>query len=130
MPLHQSRFAGKLGGDDASEGVPCRVRRGASRDRDVGLGRADPVPVHERTGDDHGRAGSSTLAIQTLNLNGIFMKFDESTLALTDFNFQTAPNQWLVLNTMYGGFDQVWINSANVVPGAGYGNLSPRRCRG
>lgn len=69
-------------------------------------------------------AGSSTLAIQTLNLNGIFAKFDESTLTLTDFNFQTTPNQWLVLNTMYGGFDQVWINSANVVPGVGYATLS------
>lgn len=65
-------------------------------------------------------AGGSTLAIQTLTLNGIFAKFDESTIQLTDFNFQTTPNQWLVLNTFYGGFDQVWINSANVLPGAGY----------
>ena len=65
-------------------------------------------------------AGASTLAIQTLTLNGIFAKFDESTIQLTDFNFQTTPNQWLVLNTFYGGFDQVWINSANVVPGVGY----------
>jgi hypothetical protein len=70
-------------------------------------------------------AGSSTLAIKTLDLNGIFAEFDESTITLTNFNFQTAPNQWLVLSTFYGGFDQVWINSANVVPGAGYGPFAP-----
>jgi hypothetical protein len=69
-------------------------------------------------------AGISTLAVRTLNLNGIFAEFDESTLSLTGFNFQTAPDQWLVLNTVYGGFDQVWINSANVVPGPGYATLS------
>ena len=70
-------------------------------------------------------AGATTLAIKTLNLNGIFAEFDESTITLTNFNFQTAPNQWLVLSTFYGGFDQVWINSANVVPGAGYGPAVP-----
>jgi hypothetical protein len=69
-------------------------------------------------------AGASTLAIKTLNLNGIFAEFDEGAIALTGFNFQTAPDQWLVLSTVYGGFDQVWINSANVVPGAGYATVS------
>jgi hypothetical protein len=70
-------------------------------------------------------AGSTTLAIKTLDLNGIFAEFDESTITLTNFNFQTSPNQWLLLSTFYGGFDQVWINSANVVPGPGYGPFVP-----
>ena len=70
-------------------------------------------------------AGSTTLAVKTLNLNGIFAEFDESTITLTNFNFQTSPDQWLVLSTFYGGFDQVWINSANVVPGVGYGPYVP-----
>jgi len=64
--------------------------------------------------------GGSTLAVKTLDLNGIFAKFDEGTIQLVDFNFQTTPDQWLVLNTFYGGYDQVWINGANVVPGTGY----------
>jgi hypothetical protein len=65
----------------------------------------------------------TTLGVATLNLNGIFAEFDSDTGMLTNFNFTTAPNQWITLTTVYGGFDQVWVNSASVVPGTGYQTL-------
>jgi len=64
------------------------------------------------------------IGVATLNLNGAFASFDSSTGMLTDFNFTTAPNQWIVLNTVYGGYNQVWVNSASVVPDTGYHTLS------
>ncbi|HTO53051.1 MAG TPA: PEP-CTERM sorting domain-containing protein [Myxococcota bacterium] len=60
----------------------------------------------------------------TLTLNGVSADFDAATGDLTGFNFTTTPNQWIVLNTPFGGFDQVWINSASVVPGPGFGTLA------
>jgi len=65
--------------------------------------------------------GSTTpLGSATLSLNGIFADFDPSTGILSDFNFTTTPNQWIVLSAVYGGYDQVWVNSASLVPGTGY----------
>jgi hypothetical protein len=66
----------------------------------------------------------TTLGVATLSLNGIFAEFDSDTGLLTNFQFTTAPNQWISLSTVYGGFDQVWVNSASVVPGVGYHTLS------
>ena len=48
---------------------------------------------------------SGTLGVATLNLNGVFADFDSVTGQLTDFQFTTSPNQWIVLNTVYGGFN-------------------------
>lgn len=93
----------------------------------AGSASAAPVLYQYTTGQATitATAGSTTLAVKTLDLNGTFAEFDESTITLTNFNFQTSPDQWLVLSTFYGGFDQVWINSANVVPGPGYGPAAP-----
>lgn len=66
----------------------------------------------------------TTLGVATFTLNGIFAEFDSDTGALTDFQFTTAPNQWIVLSTVYGGFDEIWVNSASVVPGTNYSTLS------
>ena len=66
----------------------------------------------------------TTLGVATFSLNGIFAEFDSDTGTLTDFHFTTTPNQWITLTTVYGGFDQVWVNSASVVPGPGYHTLS------
>lgn len=57
-------------------------------------------------------------------LNGVFVDFDTDTGLLTDFHFTTAPNQWITLNTAYGGYDQIWVNSASVVPGSGFATTS------
>ena len=56
--------------------------------------------------------GASIIGSATLTLNGVSADFDATTGDLTNFNFTTSPNQWIVLNTPFGGFDQVWINSA------------------
>lgn len=69
-------------------------------------------------------SGTSTLGVATLTLNGVFADFDSATGMLTDFQFTTTPNQWIVLNTVYGGYDQVWVNSASVVPGTGFQTLA------
>lgn len=53
-------------------------------------------------------------------LSGAFADFDTDTGLLTDFHFTTAPDQWLVLNTPLGGYDQIWVNSASVMPGPGF----------
>jgi hypothetical protein len=66
----------------------------------------------------------TTLGVETFTLNGIFAEFDSDTGQLTDFHFTTTPNQWIVLSTVYGGFDEVWVNSASVVPGTNYGTVS------
>lgn len=66
----------------------------------------------------------TTLGIATFTLNGVFAEFDSDTGMLTDFQFTTTPNQWISLSTVYGGYDQVWVNSASVVPGVGYHTLS------
>jgi len=69
-------------------------------------------------------AGTSTIGIGTLTLNGQFASFDTTSGDLTNFSFTTTPNQWIVLNTAFGGFDQVWVNSAAMVPGSGYATLA------
>jgi hypothetical protein len=69
-------------------------------------------------------SASGTLGVATFSLNGIFAEFDSVTGDLTNFQFTTTPNQWIVLNAIYGGFDQVWVNSASVVPGPGYATLA------
>jgi hypothetical protein len=69
-------------------------------------------------------AGATTLGTATLTLNGVQATFDSVTGDLTDFQFTTVANQWVVLNTPFGGFDQVWVNSASVVPGPGYSTLA------
>ncbi len=69
-------------------------------------------------------SGATTLGVATFNLNGVFAEFDSVTGQLTNFQFTTSPNQWIVLNTVYGGYNQVWVNSASVVPGPGYATLA------
>jgi len=69
-------------------------------------------------------AGTSTIGVGTLSLNGQFATFDTLTGDLTNFSFTTTPNQWIVLNTVFGGFDQVWVNSAQMAPGAGYATIA------
>jgi hypothetical protein len=87
--------------------------------------RAAPVLYQYTSGQATVTATSvlTTLGVATLNLNGIFAEFDSATGMLTNFNFTTTPDQWITLNTVYGGFDQVWVNSASVVPGTGYQTL-------
>lgn len=58
------------------------------------------------------------------SLNGVFADFDTDTGLLTDFHFTTAPDQWITLSTAYGGYDQIWVNSASVIPGPGYATTS------
>jgi hypothetical protein len=69
-------------------------------------------------------AGTSTIGVGTLTLNGQFAAFDSTSGDLTNFSFTTTPNQWIVLNTVFGGFNQVWVNSATMAPGPGYATLS------
>ncbi|HTO70861.1 MAG TPA: PEP-CTERM sorting domain-containing protein [Myxococcota bacterium] len=69
-------------------------------------------------------AGTATIGVGTLSLNGQFATFDSVTGDLTGFSFTTTPNQWIVLNTAFGGFDQVWVNSAAMVPGSGYATVA------
>ncbi|MFI5316328.1 MAG: PEP-CTERM sorting domain-containing protein [Myxococcota bacterium] len=91
---------------------------------------AAPILYQYTSGQATVTASSSTaplpggLGHATLTLNGVFADFDPITGQLTDFQFTTAPNQWINLNTVYGGFNQVWVNSASVVPGTGY-NTDP-----
>jgi hypothetical protein len=69
-------------------------------------------------------SGTQTIGVGTLSLNGQFAAFDSTSGDLTNFSFTTTPNQWIVLNTVFGGFNQVWVNSATMHPGAGYGTLA------
>lgn len=67
-------------------------------------------------------SSAGVLGTATLSLNGVFAEFDTTTGVLSDFHFTTTPNQWIVI-TPFGGIDQVWVNSASVVPGTGYATL-------
>jgi hypothetical protein len=69
-------------------------------------------------------AGVTALGTATLNLNGVFATFDAALPSLTNFQFTTAPNQWITLVNLFGGFDQIWVNSGSLVPGTGYGTVS------
>jgi hypothetical protein len=91
-----------------------------------GRASAAPIDYHYTSGQATVTAtvGTQVIGSATLTLNGVSADFDATTGDLTNFQFTTTPNQWIVLNTPFGGFDQVWINSASVVPGPGYANLS------
>jgi hypothetical protein len=87
---------------------------------------AAPITYHYTSGSATvtATAGTSTLGTATLSLNGVFAAFNAASGDLTDFSFTTTPNQWIVLNTVFGGFNQVWINNATMHPGPGYTTLS------
>jgi hypothetical protein len=69
-------------------------------------------------------AGTTTLVENaTLTLDGIFATFDDVAPALTDFHFTTAPGQSITLATAFGGYDDIVVESASMLPGAGYANL-------
>jgi hypothetical protein len=68
--------------------------------------------------------GTTTLVENsTLYLDGIFATFDAVAPALTDFQFTTAPGQSIHLAQAFGGYDDIVVESASMVPGLGYSNL-------
>ena len=68
--------------------------------------------------------GTTTLVENsTLFLDGIFAQFDSVAPALTGFQFTTAPAQTIHLSSAFGGYDDIIVESASMVPGPGFSNL-------
>ena len=70
-------------------------------------------------------AGATTILSGTIvPLTGVFVEFDSAGAgSLDDFLITLGPTATLALDTAYGGFDQVVIESADVSPGIGFTNL-------
>jgi len=67
--------------------------------------------------------GVSVMGATSLALDGVFVEFDDGTIGLVDFSL-TVPNSGLIsLDSAYGGYDQIVIESADLSPGTGYSTL-------
>jgi hypothetical protein len=65
--------------------------------------------------------GQSTLLVDTVvALDGTFVDFETAPVGVADFELSIAPTGPIAMNGSYGGFDTFVIESALLVPGAGF----------
>jgi len=70
-------------------------------------------------------AGANTiLSDVTVPLDGAFVEFDDTgSGSLVDFLITLVDNTQLTLDSFYGGYDMVTVESADISPGPGFANL-------
>jgi hypothetical protein len=69
-------------------------------------------------------AGATTIGAATLEMNGVYVTFDDELPSLVDFSFTTGASGTIVLSSPYGGYDEIEVLSSALSPGIGYTNLS------
>jgi len=75
--------------------------------------------------------GNTVLSATVVSLDGVFIEFDASGNGqLVDFLITLPQSPTLTLTSPYGGYDEVVIESADLSPGIGFGNLSNQNLGG
>lgn len=65
--------------------------------------------------------GSSTFLVdEVLPLDGTFVDFNPSPVAVPDFQISIAPSGSIMMSGSYGGYDTISIDSVLLTPGTGY----------
>lgn len=67
-------------------------------------------------------AGGNTVGTALLQMDGVFVTFDDALPELVDFRFTTAPSGAIALTTPYGGYDEIQVISSALAPTGGYAN--------
>lgn len=67
-------------------------------------------------------AGSNTVGTALLQMDGLFVTFDDALPSLVDFRFTSAPSGAIALTTPYGGYDEIQVLASALAPAAGYAN--------
>lgn len=68
--------------------------------------------------------GQTVMSATTVPMDGSFVTFDDATIDLVDFLFTVPQTNTISLNgAVWGGYEELVIESATIQPGVGYGTL-------